>query len=447
MANLNDKHLAVAGQRSLNDDHRPAFAQCEVEQAALWYTDGKLDTARSLQPELDGKPLDFASDEKKLNVVVYSGGEATIENAKLNLSGWGCSDFSCKGTGILAKDNAVVTVKNADIETRGATRCATIATTGATLKVYDSKLATYGGELPPDYVPVIGPGMMEPPAPLGLAGNCRSHLSMDGCKSYFYHCDIFAQAWGAVSTDASGGWLYTEVNDSRITVAGNGYATYADNGCHVVFNRCQIDSGNMALIQDGNSSVCFNNTECQCAGYGMLLHGGMEHLADIGIIRWEGGSLKVKDQGILCKSTNVDVYMKNAAFESQLGVLVESKLTDDRMYFTRRTTGLDLYGVQFTFEDMALTGDFLMGDPERPQKLNFVSTTLTGAIAGNPLVTLTEGSKWTAAADSLVTFCGPVTVEMLDAQERCKITAFAGEGCGLKAGEYALPSGGQLIVK
>lgn len=451
MANMNDKNLAVAGQRSINDDGRPAFSRCETTRAAAWFTGGDYDKERSTVPELEqaaraGRNLTFASGEDKLNVVVVSGGSYELDHAKLELSGWGCSDFSCRGTGVLAMDGAEVTLKNAEITTRGATRCATIATTGATLKVYDSKLSTYGGPLPPDYVPVIGPGMMEPPAPLGLGGNCRTHLSMDGSRTYFYNCDIYAAAWGAVSTDASGGWLYCEVNDSRVHVEGNGYVTYADNGCHVVFNRCNVSSGNVVVIQDGNSSLTFNDTTARCEGYGMLLHGGMENLADIGLVRWNGGKLSTKNQCMLCKSTNVDIYFQGAKLHSDLGVLMEARLTDDRMYFTRRTAGPAQYGVQATFEDMELEGDFLMGDPERPQKLNLVKTSLVGAIAGNPQLALYEGSTWTAAADSLVTLAGPVDLAQLDARERCKITAHAGEGCALAAGEYDLPSGGKLIV-
>ena len=445
MANQNAPHRAVAGQRSLNDDHRPAFAQCEAVTAWNWYTDGKPDPQKSMMPAGDG-PLVLESGTACLNALVVSGGSAEIIDPKLTLSGWGCSDFSCKGAGILAKDGAEVTVRGAEIVTHGATRCATTATTGATLRVYDSRLETYGGPLPPDYVPVIGPGMMEPPAPLGLGGNCRTHLSMDGSSTYFYNCDIFAEAWGAVSTDASGGWLYTEVNDSRITVAGNGYATYADNGCHVVFNRCAIQTGNMAVIQDGNSSVRFYDTTAECGGCGMMLHGGMEDLADIGIILWEGGSLRTEQQGILCKSTNVDIYFKNAVLESALGVLAETKLTDDRMYFTRRTCGPACYGVQFTFEAMDLKGDFLMGDPERPQHLNLVNTRLIGAIAGDPVLTLTEGAVWTAAADSYVTLSGEVLPDQLDALERCVIRAKRGPGCSLPCGETALPSGGTLLI-
>ena len=281
---------------------------------------------------------------------------------------------------------------------------------------------------------------------MGLGGNCRTHLSMDGSRTYFYNCDIYAAAWGAVSTDASGGWLYCEVNDSRVTVEGNGYVTYADNGCHVAFNRCNVRSGNMAVIQDGNSSLTFNDTVARCEGCGMMLHGGMEHLADIGLVRWNGGELSTKNQCILCKSTNVDIYFNGGKLHSDLGVLLEAKLTDDRMYFTRRTAGPAQYGVQATFEAMDLEGDFLMGDSERPQKLNLVNTRLVGAIAGNPWLALYEGSTWTAAADSLVTLTGPVDLAQLDAKERCKIMAIAGKDCTLTPGEYDLPSGGKLVV-
>ncbi len=446
MPNRNDHNLAVAGQKSINDEGRPAFAQCQASKAALWYDNGTLNQMKSTNPDLSTEPLHFSSDEAFVNTVVANGGSLKLDHTSIRLSGWGCSDFSCRGAGVLAMGNADVVLNDAKIITNGATRCATIATTGATLRIDNCRLESHGGPLPPDYVPVIGPGMMEPPAPLGLDGNCRTHLSMDGSKTYINNSYIYAEAWGAVSTDASGGWLYCQVKNSRVHVAGNGYATYADNGCHVEFENCTIQSGNMALIQDGNSSVTFRNTEAVCAGYGMLLHGGMEHLADIGLIRYDGGSLKTARQGILCKSTNVDIYMKGVTLQSELGILLESKITDDRMYFTRRTFGPQCYGVQVTFEDMNLTGDLLMGDPERPQKIHLDHASLIGAIAGNPEVYLHEGSHWTAAADSLVTLCGEAALNQLDAKEQCTIKANRGTGCNLDAGSYTMPSGGTLVV-
>lgn len=449
MANLNEKTTFICGRNPLAENNRPSFSHAEQTSAALWLKDGKIDAARSGAAEYSGRVTEngailgftMDSDKKELNAIVLEGGTTVIKDADIHLSGPGCSDFTCKGAAILAEENAKVDLRDSTIVTHGATRSATIATSGATLRVCDATLKTYGGPLPEDYVPVIGPGMMEPPAPLGLSGNCRTHLSMDNSESYFQNCTIYAEAWAALSTDSSGGYVYLEAKDSTIDVGGNGYCIYADNGCHVVLERCNISSGNVFGIQDGNSSIGMREVDGTCKGYGFLIHGGMTDLADIGTIRIQDCSLESQGPMFRCKSTNVDMYFKNCRFTCKDGVILETMLTDDEFYYQTRSHNPNDYGVQVTFEEMELFGDLRCEDPERKNCLNFVNTSLTGAITGAPLLRLTEGSTWTATKDSSVTLVGGT--EGIDAAAGVTITA---KSETLAPQEIALPSGGILKI-
>ncbi len=447
MANLNDKTQFIPGRNPFAVNDRPPFAKPEQTEAALWITDDKVDSRSGAAPyggEAKGHGIvDFTltSDEKELNAVVISGGTQVLVNPEIHLSGPGCSDFTCKGTGVLAVDGAKVDIRGGEIETHGATRSATIATTGATLKVFDSRLATHGGPLPDWYEPVIGPGMMEPPYPLGLGGNCRTHLSMDNSESYFYNCDIFAEAWAALSTDSSGGYVYLEANDSNITVNGNGYVVYADNGCHVVLNRCGISSGNVFGIQDGNSSIWFRDVTGTCKGYGFLIHGGMSDLKDIGTIRLSDCDLQSEGPMFRCKSTNVDLYVKDSRIACSGGTILETMLTDDDHYARTRTKGMDQYGVQATFENMELQGDLRCEDPERKTCVNLVETRLEGVITGYPRLRLSSHSRWIATGDSFVTLLEGS--EVIDAMAGITVTARADS---LVAGTMDLPSGGRLVI-
>lgn len=462
MSNQNQAHNSCVRRKPEVQVLNGAFAVPSVTEAVIWIEDGAVAAEKS-RPEYAAVSADkiegfsFESSEPCLNAIISKGEGSSVEidKASIALSGTGCSDFTSKGAGVLTYEKGSTVIKDSEIVTNGATRCCTIATSGGTLKVYNSKLASYGGPLPEDYVPVIGPGMMEPPYPLGLGGNCRTHLSMDNSESFFYNCDIYAAAWAAVSTDAGGGYCYAEVNDSNVNCEGNGYVGYADNDCHLAFYNSRLNSGNMIFIQDGNSSIVTKNCECTCDKYGMLIHGGMENWNDIGVIDIQDSSISTVQQVMLCKSTNVDIYMKNVKLSSETGIIIESKLTDDRMYFTRRTVGPEMYGIQVTFEAMDIEGDFLMGDSERKQHLHFVNANLKGTISGNPQIWLTEGSKWTAVGTSLVTFMGDVTLDMLDAAKGpggfgapgdAIIYAYAGEGCKLEKGEHILSSGGKLIM-
>lgn len=455
MPNMNEKNGAIKGRNPISANCEPSFATSEVAEGAIWIEEDTWRSNKSYPGIVQGTVTDtgakdvvIQSDVNRINgVVVYSGwNEYTLENAKIDLGGYGCSDFSSRGAGALSTNTGTLTIRNSEITTRGGGRCATICTSGSTLRVYDSKLSAYGGELPPDYKPVIGPGMMEPPYPLGLGGNARTHLSMDGSRSFFYNCDVYATAWGAFSTDASGGCLYLEVNDSRITVAENGYGTYADNGCHNFFNGCTFKSGNMLAIQDGNSSVTLNKCSADCEGVGFMLHGGLPEYIDVGIIEMTDCDIHSKKEVILAKTTNADIYVKGGKLESGMGVILRSMVTDDEIYYQRGSRGPEVYGVQATFEAMELNGDLRHDDTERKMCLSLVDTTLRGAVTGNPTLALYGASRWTATADSAVTFVGSVDVSALDADAGVTITATAGEGCALAAGETALPSGGKLVV-
>ncbi len=445
MANLNEKTKFICGRNPLAKNNRPSFAHAEQEQAALWLTGGEVNTARSgladyttdLTESGDLLTMKLESDKPELNAVVVEGGTCVMLEPEISLSGCGCSDFTCKGAGVLAESGAKVDIRGGSIVTHGSTRAATIATTGATLKVFDAELATYGGPLPEGYVPVIGPGMMEPPAPLGLGGNCRTHLSMDNSESYFYGCKIYGEAWAALSTDSSGGYVYLEANDSSIDMGGNGYCIYSDNGCHVVLNRCTMSSGNIFGIQDGNSSVSFHDVSGTCKGYGFLIHGGMHDLEDIGTIRMEHADLTSVEEMFRCKSTNVDIYLKNCRIIAENGVILKTMLTDDSFYYQTRSHAEDDYGVQLCMESMEVMGDFLCEDPERKTCLNLVDTSLTGGVTGYPQFRLTEGSTFTATKDSQLTLIG--SSNGLDAAAGVTITV---KGSGESV---TLPSGGKLV--
>ena len=448
MANHNEKTEVIRGRNPLAKNNRPSFSKAEQTSAALWLNHGRTDSARSGAAEYtgtvdQGNVLNFSleSDQNELNAIVVQGGTSVLLDPKIHLSGPGCSDFTCKGAAVLAEENAKCDIRGGEIVTHGATRSATIATSGATLKVFGAKLATYGGPLPEGYVPVIGPGMMEPPAPLGLGGNCRTHLSMDNSESYFYNCDIYAEAWAALSTDSSGGYVYLEARDSNINVGGNGYVIYADNGCHVVLDRCKISSGNVFGIQDGNSSIQLRQVDGSCKGYGFLVHGGMTELCDIGTIEIRDCDLTSAGPMFRCKSTNVDLYVRGSKLTCTDGVILETMLTDDEFYYKTRSHTPDDYGIQVTFEEMELFGDLNCGDPERKNCLNLVNTALTGGISGYPLLRLTEGSAWVATKDSEVAIC-----EGMDAIDAAAGVTVRAKSHELPSQTVSLPSGGTLVI-
>lgn len=425
------------------------FALPEVEHAVLWAESGSLqqDSAIPFSGHVtphSAHDFQLSSPQEALNAMVIRKQEFSIANADICLSGCGCSDFTCKGAGVLADQHSDVVIEDSHIETHGCARAATTTAGGSTLKVYRSTLDTTGGPLPPDYTPVIGPGMMEPPAPLGLGGNCRTHLSMDNSETFFYDCHIKATAWAALSTDASGGYVYLEANHSRIDVSDNGYCVYSDNGCHVKLKDCAMTSGNMAVIQDGNSSVVLENSTAVCQGIGFLLHGGMPEGKDTGLIRLQGGSLESKLEMFRCKSTNVDIYVDRTALSAENGILLRTMVSDDPFYYKTRSQGKDLYGVQITLDSVDTVGDMVRDDLERTLRISLDNASLTGAILGGADLYLYGTSRWFASKNSTVTL-HTQELQGIDAPAGVQITAIAGPGTDL-AGVFPLPSGGVLSV-
>ena len=456
MANMNEKSGAIKGRNPLSDQCMPSFTESEVKDAAIWIEKDRY-TPKLSCPSIGGTAPDSAvsglkirSDLERLNAIVVHGdawepSEYTVKDSEIELSGYGCSDFSSRGAGALIIGGGTLNLENVNITTRGSGRCATIATERGTLRARNSRFASYGGPLPADYEPVIGPGMMEPPWPLGLGGNCRTHLSMDGSRSFFDHCEFYAAAWGAVSTDSSGGCLYLECNDCKVEVAGNGYGTYADNGCHNAFNRCSFRTGNVLAIQDGNSSVTCVDSVGKCAKTCFMIHGALKEYVDVSLLEIIGGSYQAGDQVIYAKSASADIYVRGAELKADSGVILRSICNDDQMYYEMAAKGDACYGVQITFEAMELNGSILHEDTDRKMRVSLVDTTVNGAITGGPILALYGTSRWFAAADSAVKLTGTAEPDRFDAPEGTVIRADRGDSDAVP-GEYVLASGGRMII-
>lgn len=133
MANLNEKTKFICGRNPLAKNNRPSFAHAEQEQAALWLTGGEVNTARSgladyttdLTESGDLLTMKLESDKPELNAVVVEGGTCVMLEPEISLSGCGCSDFTCKGAGVLAESGAKVDIRGGSIVTHGSTRAAT----------------------------------------------------------------------------------------------------------------------------------------------------------------------------------------------------------------------------------------------------------------------------------------------------------------------------------
>ncbi|MBP2651892.1 MAG: hypothetical protein H6Q74_2717 [Firmicutes bacterium] len=433
-----------------------ATADGGISNPAIDISDGKyLAEQSSIQAVSGGNigdnaasGINITADSERLNGLYVAGVNSryTLSDAQIELSGNGANDFSGIGAAAMADKGATLILNNVKITTNGCVRSATTALDHSILKVYDSTLIANGGTLPSDYKPLIGPGMMEPPAGLGISGTARVCLTMGNSKSYYYNSTIIANGWGALSTDNSDGYVYLEANNCKIQTIKDGYGSYADWGCHDVFNKCQFNVAAMATIMAGESDVTFNDSDAVCGTYFVMLHSVMGKSSEKASLRVTGGNVVTNDAAFLVKSDNADIVIDGAKLEAKNGILLKSIINQDA-FRTKVAPGEVVYGIRATLKDMTLAGNILHEDTERTMKVTLMNTTLTGQIK-NASLYLDAESKWTATADSTIvlnTLKGSFNVNKIDALPGVTITAKAGADCAL-LGSYSLASGGVLVV-
>ncbi len=286
--------------------------------------------------------------------------------------------------------------------------------------------------------------MSKPPVFLEIEGNMRTHCTVMDSESYFYNSTVIADSWAALSTDAAGDRVYLEANDCKVITTRSGYGTYADTGCWVALNRCDLDVANMAAIVAGESGVQLNDCTAKCGSYVVLNHvvgggPGDAILTQVSDIKIKGGKYQCENEAVVVKSNNADVLFENVEICSFDGLLLRSKVNDDPC--APNPNGKEVYGIHVTLRDMDTANSIRHEDPNRRMTVKLEGSKLTGAITGGVLLTLDEASVWTATADSDVVFNGDVPGGTIDALPGVTVIAKGGE-----AKEIALPSGGRLVV-
>jgi len=373
---------------------------------------------------------------------VYATGMGTeyiLADANIELSG-DSTGLGGPNSGAAVDDHATLIIKNCTITTNGQNRNATSAQNYSTLKVYNSTLKANGIPFTPDFTKGgVSPGQK---TQMEVDGNCRGHVTLSNSSSYFYYSTIIAGGWGALSTDISDGFVYLEANHCTVKTITSGYGTYADPGCHGVFNHCDLDVAAMAAIIAGEGDVTFNDTKAKCASYLALIH-NISAATSVGTLKVTGGEISTGKAAIRVKSANAEIVLDGAKIRTANGVLLESMVTVDPNAAKSAHPNEPVYGIHATLKNMDLEGDIVhTADKEnRGMTIYLEATTLKGAIKDASLK-MNRLSKWYATKDSNVTLIGDVDISQIDAPAGVTITAIAGE-----AGTHKLASCGTLVVK
>ena len=421
----------------------PMSASDPNAAAAIVVDGGKLDMEKSRPQVMGSTPYD-ASGAKFAQIIasdgstggVYCTGESTdflLEDTVICLAGNG-PDGALGGmaTGVEATDHAKVTIRNCDISASGVSRSTTICQNYGEMRIYDSTLVAHGapwGSSKREH--------RESAKYREFEGNARNHCTMANGKTWFYNCKIYTDGWAAVSTDAAQGFVYVEANDCEIRTR-SGYAAYADNGCHDVFNRCTIQSGAMAIVLAGESSVQFNGCKIHTDSYFIKCHCVMGRPIELAWAEVNGCDVSCGSTALLARQANAEFIVRSSRIDCRNGDLLKAEMNPDPC--ATDTKGKEVYGVHGTFQNCELTGNIAGEDDTRSVYAYLENTRLTGTIR-NAYLTLDEQSKWTASGDSDLTIIGEFGLEQVDAPAGVTITAIAGQ-----SGEYDLATGGRLVL-
>jgi hypothetical protein len=262
---------------------------------------------------------------------------------------------------------------------------------------------------------------------------------MSNGYSFFYNSTIIADGWGALSTDAASEAVYLEANNCTVKTIKSGYGAYADIMCHDVFNHCEFDVADMAIILAGQSSAVFRDTKSTCGTYFLLSHCVTGSPTEVSTLTVDGGEIACKSPVAIIKSHNVVLSFDDVTLTTESGVLVKSIVSEDPN--ATPVEGMKVYGIHATFKDMDAHGDIIHEDSERIMAVYLESATLKGAVK-DAYITLDNHSRWIATADSDVTIRGDVNIAQIDAPAGVTINAVADE-----SGTFTLASGGTLILK
>lgn len=374
-----------------------------------------------------------AGDGKTGGVFAEGKGSYEVDGAWISLSG-DCAGIGGPATGAAVRDGGELTVRNAVINVSGLTHYATVAERGSILRVYDSVLTSHGAPFANGEPQPTAP-MQTPPPPLMIAGNSRTHCTMTNSESYFYNSTIVADGWGALSTEAAEGYVLVEANDCTVVTVRRGYATYVDPGCHVRLNRCKVDSADMAAIVGGEGELAIADSQVNCAANFLLMHSVFGEPDEVSEVVIRGGRVRSVQDAILIKSVNTNITLDSTDIRACSGVLVRTIHNEDLL---ATPVGEDPCGVAVTLKDMTAEGDILHGDDQRDLWLTLTGSTLRGAVRGAHMK-LDHASRWFAAADSEATLLGELDPAQIDAPEGVTVRLHAGA-----AGSIPLVSGGVL---
>ncbi len=207
------------------------------------------------------------------NGIYAAGGEYNLKNIKIDFFGDSRSDFVAHGTAVVASGKGTrLILDNVTINTRGVARSGIIAKDQSSVIVKNSSIQIRNGVLPPDYVMTMDIAQMRSTLWIsGMTGTTRATSILgNGTQATYINSAISFEGWGGLSTDIGKAPKLTVINCKINNTGNSGYGQY--NNSNAVtrilgseFNVADVglgsDSGSVSLGDSNQEAVEALNNE------------------------------------------------------------------------------------------------------------------------------------------------------------------------------------------
>jgi hypothetical protein len=242
---------------------------------ALYLDKGGIDWGKSVLAAVKGKKptgFDISNIEIKsvgtfykdptspggtgFNGIYAAGGEYNIKNIKIDFVGDGRSDFVAAGTAIVAAGKGTkLVLDNVTINTRGVVRSGVIAKEQSNVIVKNSKIDVKNGVLPPDFESTMNISQMRSTLWIsGMTGTTRATSILGaGTRATYLNSSISFEGWGGLSTDIGNASKLTVINSKIYNIGNSGYGQYNNSSAITRILGCEFNVGTLGSGMDSGS--------------------------------------------------------------------------------------------------------------------------------------------------------------------------------------------------
>jgi hypothetical protein len=190
------------------------------------------------------------------NGIYAAGGEYNLKNIKIDFFGDSRSDFVAHGTAVVASGKGTrLVLDNVTINTQGVARSGVIAKDQSNVIVKNSSIQVKNGVLPPDYLMTMDIAQMRSTLWIsGMTGTTRATSILgNGTQATYINTSISFEGWGGLSTDIGKAPKLTVINCKINNTGNSGYGEYNNSNAITRILGSEINAASVGLGSDSGS--------------------------------------------------------------------------------------------------------------------------------------------------------------------------------------------------